>query len=50
MKVEILKDDESGLLKGQIKNLSVTDARAIVEMGIAKFVDVEKKPKVKKEK
>jgi hypothetical protein len=55
MKVEILKDHESGLLKGQIKNLSVQDARAIIEMGIAKYADgeetpIEKPKKVKKSK
>lgn len=41
MKVQIIKDHESGLKAGQVKDLSVIDARAIVAMGIAVFADDE---------
>lgn len=48
MKVEIIKDHESGLVKGQVKNVSIIDARALIELGIAKLV--EDKPKKTKTK
>lgn len=41
MKVEIIKDHESGLKAGQVKNLQIRDARQLVEMGLAGFADDE---------
>lgn len=42
MKVEIIKDHESGLKAGQVKNLSIIDARNLVDSGIAVYSDGEK--------
>lgn len=48
MKVEIIKDHDCGLKKGDIKDASIRDARKLIELGIAKLVD--DKPKKTKTK
>jgi len=48
MKVEFIKDHPSGLIKGQVKTLSIIDANALIKMGIAKkFVEAKKTTKKK---
>jgi hypothetical protein len=38
VKVEILKDDVSGLVKGQIKTILISDAEALEKMDLVKIL------------
>lgn len=50
MKVEFLKDNEGFWTKGQVKNVSAYDAKALIELGHAKQVTDKPEPKDKKKK
>ena len=45
MKIEIIKDDPSGLLKGQVKEVKNVVGNRIITDGLAKEVKAEKAPK-----
>jgi hypothetical protein len=45
MKIEIIKDHESGLTKGQMKNIPDHLGKRLIVEGLAKEVKAEKAPK-----
>ncbi len=50
MKIEIIKDHDSGLKKGQVKEVSTGIGKSLITEGLAKEVKADKAPKKDKAK